>query len=166
MKTRLWRKLLSRRQPAPVHQEPKPSWEKEWGRETPPNASSLGGKQLSLSAPFEKEAADPTGVAGWEMEGLGPEASWQQRLGGYIPSGGINNQPVSVALISLSWFVFFLLFVWWCLPAPLSLEQLLPSLYSCHLTWLVPLHLRLGCNGGNIFSSLLPLFSPGYHVLG
>jgi len=62
---------------------------------------------------LEKEAPEPTGVAGWEWggEGLGLEASWQQRLGEYIPGSSFNNQPVSIVLISHSGFVFFLLFI-------------------------------------------------------
>lgn len=113
------KETLNRCQPAPARQEPKPSWEKEEGSEekAPPNVSSLRGKQLFPSlqraTALGKEAPEPAGVAGWELggEGLGPEANWQPRLGGYIPSSSINNQPVSIALISLSRFVFFLLFI-------------------------------------------------------
>lgn len=60
-----------------------------------------------------KGAPEPVGVANGKRrgEGLGPGANWQQRLGEQITTGSINNQPVSIALISLSWFIFLLLFI-------------------------------------------------------
>lgn len=51
-------------------------------------------------------------------------------------------------------------------PPGSSLLSWLVQLLCRHLTWSVPLHLGLGCDGGSIFSSLLPVFSPGHRVLG
>lgn len=75
-----------------------------------------GGRKPYQMSPASEESSFPSALSPLKLqkrggEGLGPAASWQQRLGAYIPSSSINNQPVSIALISLSQLIFFLLLI-------------------------------------------------------